>query len=312
MASPMNPALTAAYEDFDPGLVEVNDKAISELALPAGLKGIGGSLEGELGQDPDLFIPYIVAMNPLNFQFFDVQANGDFVRYEHGGKVGALAMQDAFLGAWQFAMQGLEHLTSRERSLAAASRLLHRIEAEGIPSVFGPIPAPQKRLNVLRESLEPERLRAATVALRARLERHSALGWTDAVELGNAFQTGYADRYLKKAQLTMMFLGGQWKQATGNHVSLDVTAAADYQLPKVLRALGLLIYSPEVAATVDAGGLIARDSAKERAIRAATILACDQLRVRFQCLIEEVDFWLWLNRNADKTALFHRTLTTDY
>lgn len=306
-----NPALDAAYADFEPSLADINTAALNALAKPTGLKGIGGTLEGDLGSDPDLFIPYLIAMDTLNFQFWRGYG-ADFVRYQHEGQQGALAMQAAFQRAWLAELPPGPGAASLERSATAARELRARIEAGGLAAIFGDIPAPEKRVELLLEVLNPMALIQAAQAIRARCERDSALGWRDALGLSLVFPQSYADRYLKKAQLTMMFIAGQWQQATGVRIALDVSAAADYQLPKVLASLGLLTYSAKLKAQIDAGKCIKRGSAEERAIRAATVLACQALCSHFACGVAEVDFWLWSNRNADKAVLYHRTVTTDY
>ena len=53
------------------------------------------------------------------------------------------------------------------------------------------------------------------------------------------------------------------------------------------------------------------DSKEEKAIRAATILACEELAIKTGAKPAEIDFWLWSRRNtADKP--FHLTYTTAY
>lgn len=306
-----NPALDAAYEDFDPSLVDIDTAKLTSLALPKGLQGISGTLDGELGSDPDIFIPYLTVMNTQNWRFWEVRS-GEFVRYEHEGKQGALAMQAAFQTAWMAAMPQEPSMAPLGRSMTAVQALRERVAAGGLADIFGDIPAPKQRVELLLEVLNPDRLAPLAQAFKQSCTRDAALSWRQAAELSQAFPLGYADRYLKKAQLTMMFIAGQWMQATGTRISLDLTAAADYQLPKVLASLGLLFYSPELKATIDAGKPVKRNSREELAIRAATVLAVQQLCRHFGCLVEEADFWLWLNRNVDKKALFHRTVTTDY
>lgn len=110
-----------------------------------------------------------------------------------------------------------------------------------------------------------------------------------------------------------MFIAGEWNaQHPELACALDVTAAAVYQLPKVLRTLGILRYSEILAQSVDSETPIAKEGAEERAIRAATIIACDLLATHFGCSIAEVDFWLWLNRNQSHDAKFHLTFTSAY
>jgi hypothetical protein len=109
-----------------------------------------------------------------------------------------------------------------------------------------------------------------------------------------------------------MFIAAQWRENFDEPVRLNVPAAADYQLPKVLRAFRIPVYGEALARAAGAGRPVAAASAKERAIRAATVLACDRLAVRFGADIEAVDFWLWQQRNAASSARFQLAVTTHY
>lgn len=302
-----NPVRRVAAADYNENLVRVNAAAIAELAKPAGLQGMGATLgSSPLATVPRCFVPYFVAMNVLNYMFWDVDSEGKFIRYGHNGKVGALAMQDAFQAAW-LAVDGERHPE------AAARSLRERIQKEGVAFILGDIPEAASRQALLIEVLEPAKLMAVSDYLSDRVLNTGYLGWGDAQLLAYLFPLAYGDAYLKKAQLTLMFIAGEWNaQKPVLPCELDVTAAADYQLPKVLRTLGLLEYDTALAAAVDSEHLLEKDGVQERAIRAATILACDQLAQQFNCSIAEVDFWLWLNRNQARDAKFHLTRTTAY
>ena len=92
----------------------------------------------------------------------------------------------------------------------------------------------------------------------------------------------------------------------------DVKAFADYQMPRVLRALGILDYTQSLADAVDRGVLIPILSAGERAIRAATILACEDIAKVTDATPADVDNLLWQSQGAAGQTLFHRTRTTWY
>lgn len=302
-----NPVLAVANEDYDPYLVRVDERAVFALDVPSGLQGLGSTLgDSPLATTPRVFAPYFIAMNTMNYMFWNVAQDGSFTRYSLNGKVGALAMQDAFHAAW-LACGGDKHPEKATMALAA------RVQAEGVGFLFGDIPSADTRRELLLEVLDPAKLMAAGNYLADRVLNTGSLGWGDAQLLAYLFPRSYGDSYLKKAQLTLMFIAGEWNaQKPVLPCVLDVTAAADYQLPKVLRTLGLLEYSGEAAKAVDAGVLVPENGVVERAIRAATVLACEQLAEHFKCTIAEVDFWLWLNRNKDRDAKFHLTITTAY
>jgi hypothetical protein len=312
-----NPAYAAAQADYRPDHVRVLHSAISALALPTDLASLGDSLgNSPLAASIYAYAPYFVAMNSLNYQFWHLDEANEMVRYSHNGAVGALAMQAGFHAAWMSA-PGMGHDQEPHAALIRASAcaewLGRQVAAEGVAFMLGAIPEPDSRRAILAEVLDGKKLMAVSHYLASVVEQTGQLSWRDARVLADTFPEAYGDPYLKKAQLTLMFIAGQWNAAHPEQpCTLDVSAAADYQLPKVLRTLGLLQYSPELAKLVDEGHLIASGSAEERAIRAATIRACKTMAEQFGRSIAEVDCWLWMNRNVDRDAKFHLTVTTHY
>lgn len=58
--------------------------------------------------------------------------------------------------------------------------------------------------------------------------------------------------------------------------------------------------------------LLDKNSPEERAIRAATVLACEKIKEHFGVSIENIDFALWVIRNEFKNQEFHLTNTVCY
>jgi hypothetical protein len=86
---------------------------------------------------------------------------------------------------------------------------------------------------------------------------------------------------------------------------------SDYQVPKVLRAAGVLTYSETLAREVDSGNLISAGSPMEMAIRASAIIAVERIATATRCSEEATDGWLWACR--DKVlAKHHLTRTANY
>jgi hypothetical protein len=128
-------------------------------------------------------------------------------------------------------------------------------------------------------------------------------------------------RFYKRAQICVAdlhaaFAGARW----GAFADLDrLTAFADYKLPQLLRALGVLEYAPELAARVDAYAPIAAGSEEEVEIRAETVWAVEWLR---QALAEQgvrrtasaIDYRLWLESQGPRPDArpYHRTRTIYY
>lgn len=93
-----------------------------------------------------------------------------------------------------------------------------------------------------------------------------------------------------------------------------LTGFADYKLPQILRAYGVLQYGPALAACVDQQIFLPTNGPQEIAIRAATIVAVDQIAKRAHMRACDVDAALWLESqtHVGHLAPYHRVLTTAY
>lgn len=114
---------------------------------------------------------------------------------------------------------------------------------------------------------------------------------------------GHDVYFLKLAQLTVWLLHAALHES-GEFTVGDLhrmSAFADYILPVALRLMGILEYTPELAAAIDGGHELARDSAEEIEIRANTLFAVGHLtdainRRRpsdLQVVVPQVDYRLW-------------------
>ena len=128
----------------------------------------------------------------------------------------------------------------------------------------------------------------------------------------------------KRAQLIPIMLygklAGMGKKAFPQEDLELLTVASNYELPKVLRAVGVLEYRGDLGGRVDRGEPVAAGSEEEIEIRANTICACrlmqDEINVirgsspRVTAL--EVDYKLWSVGVNYKQARHHLTMTTAY
>lgn len=92
-----------------------------------------------------------------------------------------------------------------------------------------------------------------------------------------------------------------------------LTIFADNLIPHVLRVDGVLLYTPELAATIDGGELLPLGE-QEREIRACAVLACEAIAADQDVPPRILDNWLW-NRGQQpryKAVPRHRTRTTAY
>ena len=132
---------------------------------------------------------------------------------------------------------------------------------------------------------------------------------------------GHTVRIFKRTQITAVDIFGSFHgQGLGEFSDLDaLTAYADYKIPQVLRALGIMEYAPKLASKVDAQELIPAGSREEVEIRAAMIWSieyiCQELaKNKAPRAPYELDWFLW---NLGQQPLahekpYHRTRTYFY
>jgi hypothetical protein len=92
-----------------------------------------------------------------------------------------------------------------------------------------------------------------------------------------------------------------------------LTAMADYKLPQLLRFMGVLKYSDDLASRVDTWELIDSGSREEIEIRSATIWAIEFVsqKLGISAGLADRAIW-WLSRELDINQLYHRTYTIYY
>lgn len=167
-------------------------------------------------------------------------------------------------------------------------------------------------MDILNEVLLNPRLREFGERAHAIAEGSEQGGFTTAfaAELADAFPLTFGDGVLKKAQLATSAI---WRGALarGKSVGCDLTAFADYEIPNVLRSIGVLTYAQDLADTIDNHRLIGRDSVDEHALRGASILAIEAIATAQGVVVADVDYAIWLRRDTPTTP-FHLTETTAY
>ena len=134
----------------------------------------------------------------------------------------------------------------------------------------------------------------------------------------------YKDRqvlFLKRAQIFAADLYGAFNRKEWGRFKdmAELTAFADYKLPQVLRHLGILNYSPDLAQMVDNQVLLSPGSAEEIEIRANTLWAVEVIRQELErcgrkTRAFEIDWLLWNMGQEDtyRAKPYHRTVTIFY
>lgn len=283
---------------YNSALVKIDREAISRLPVGEVVPPpIGDTNLERLDAAVDLqsAAQFAIAMNSINYMFWSKSDNGEFVRYQNKGAIGALAMTDAFKQAWD-----------NPNSAISAARNGKPLSAKDILEIFGEIPDPESRAEILNEVLVGNSLQTISQKIAQGNQFNTEL----ASRLAQAFPHAYGDEVLKKSQLAVSAI---WREARtrGFKGECDLTAFADYQIPNVLRALGILKYSDDLVNKIDQGVLIEEHSPEEKAIRAASILAIEELSQSQGVSVADVDFWIWLKRKEPQTP-FHLTYTTAY
>ncbi len=127
--------------------------------------------------------------------------------------------------------------------------------------------------------------------------------------------------FFKRAQILVGDLYGSFSGARwGEFKNLrDLTAFADYKLPQLLRAWGILVYSDSLARQVDKKKPLLKDSPAEIEIRAGMIWAVELLR---HALTEfgrdlsslQMDWFLWESSQSQVQGMkpYHRVRTIYY
>ena len=291
--------LAIAQDWYEPSRVALNTAAIDALDLPVIEVGAEDSMAaGKMDFSLDETIALSVALNSINYQFWDLQ-NGAFIRYDFEGIVGAMGMRTAFERAW-----------NDPESPMSKARDGYTLTTEDIRALFGEIPNPESRAQVLNEVLPNKTLEPVIRTLALAISQDGILETDSGTLLANAFPLAYGDPVLKKAQLAIseVWVAGR---AQGLELDCDLTAFADYQIPNILRALGALDYAPDLAQAIDGFTPLDYDSQDERAIRAASLLAVERIAANQNVPVAAVDHYLW-TRRKEATTPFHLTFTTAY
>jgi hypothetical protein len=263
---------------------------------------------------------YLLVLDALNFSFW--AAPGD-VRWgiEHQG--------EALRGYWALAA-ALTRAIEGDVPLFEAS-FMATCSAETLGAILagrGTIPLFEARLAHLHEVGQGlldrwegrfDRLVAAcdgsAVALAARLPEEFPSFLDESPYKGRTI------RLAKRAQILPADLWGAFGgQGVGAfHDIGQLTAFADYKVPQVLEALGVLRYDAALAATLEAHAEVPPHSEAEVELRAATLVATDMLRERLAAAgrpltAVEVDWILWeLGLAPDRRFKpYHLTRTTAY
>ena len=289
----------------------------------------------------DLTAQYVFVLDAVNFCFWPMEG------YEYSDLAGSLkAVLQADKEAFEAkALANLEKATverwlqpptkghfwsgahpiavQRREQMAAAAAA----GAAAPPVPIVPIPLLAQRTRALREvGSALSRFFSGSAAAMVRAAGGDA---ARLVELMTAHFPAFRDEAIyagrqvflyKRAQILVGDLWGAFEgKGLGSFSNIGaLTCFADYRVPQLLRALGIMVYSPLLCKRIDSREEIVQ-SETEIELRAATIQAVEMmvaaLRKRgVQMMPFQLDWLLWERGEAqlDKLAPHHRTLTIFY
>lgn len=293
--------LAFAEQHYNPALVSINEAAIEAADFPKGeLQLMRSGLVGNphFDQDPVLSVAFLLALNATNHRFWTPPVDGVLGRYVYDGKVGAMGWRAAYQKAW-----GETPNLNSFRAAVASVESMHQH--------FGDLPDMAGRHAIYQEMLAGSTLMAEAEQLVVHFQGGHAVTVDMAAILAKCFPLAFADPFLKKPQLALAEIAGHFAEDLKLKFEVLLTAFADYQVPRVLRGKGILIYSKEVAALVDNQVLVPEGSPVEMAIRAATVKGCAAMAKHFDAPDAAVDNFVFMLRKQD-FGLFHLTPTNRY
>lgn len=289
-----------AEHQYAPATVKINHQLICSIPWPTNsATPMTLNLSEPMASDSLSAICFLLSMTSINYRFWSLEQDGTISRYRHMDKTGARALWAAFEAAWG----PTPHY---------GAKLAARISADDFPRLFGHMPDQEGRLAILGELLSHDKLHAGAQILLADIRSHGKVTVDQAAGLAAIFPQAFEDPYLKKAQLALSMIAAVLRDS-GTEVNVaGLTAMADYQVPRVLRALGVLEYCPSLADRINRHDLLEEGGPEELAIRAATIIACEAIAAHTGGTSADIDNLLWLSQDIAGDAPFHLTETPLY
>lgn len=248
-------------------------------------------------EHPHVFLQCLIVMGALNYRFWHPAEGAAAVRrYVRGEKTGARALWQAFEEHWVEDAEGFRQ----------------RLSMLDVPGVFGDIPDVMSRRALLEEVLGGQALEEVASLICQEVIATGAVTVEQAHLLGSRFPTAFGDPYLKKAQLLLSMYAAQLFNLGLEVDCSDLTGFSDYQVPRVLHALGITHYCYELQEAIYLQHPVEKGGVMEGAIRSATILACEAIAEQSGCSPADVDNMLWHSQSLADGHNFHLTYTTHY
>jgi len=291
--------LDIAYQDYTPELVKIDESVIKSINWPvATILPIKIVLPPHIAQSPLSSLTFMILLCSLNYRFWRLKDDKSIEKYRHNNLSGSRAAWDVLERYWGISEYPVDEFR----------KTYHE---KGFEKLFGDMPGLEGRKAIMDEMLKDERLQNFSEGTVVKTRISGKIGVAQAAELAREFPKSFSDPYLKKSQLALSMFSG-YLQGNGTKIETDFTAFADYQVPRVLKALGILHYDARLQEKVDSHTLLPEGDGEEVAIRAATILACKKIADHINGNDADVDNLLWQSQHIAGESRFHLTETTRY
>jgi hypothetical protein len=292
-----NQIIDQANKDFNPNVVSIDDDAINKTDLDKSKIYFYFAKQDFIDiRNTQENINFILGYHSINYQHWSINKNNRLERYEYSDKIGV----DAILF-------GFQNLFIKNSQQAISSDFLKESD---ITNFFGDVPDKKGRLEILKESLNKHKLIKVNKIIDEAVD-NNLIDVSTAYKIANIMPKSFGDPYLKKIQLALYEIS-ELLQITNPRLQTDLTVSVEYQIPKVLSALGIIKYDNNLLDTISSANLIEVDSIQEKAIRGASLLACEKI-----CQIHQIDGpylhnLLWEQRKDFGNLKFHLTKTKRY
>lgn len=283
---------------YNPALVSINYAAVKSLDLPKSeLSLIPSFLPEVIRETPVHGIAFLITLNSINYQFWNLEqslSGPKLGRYSFDGKEGAMGMRAAFDLFWQATSAGADFFEKDMTEL-------------DVVRYFGNIPDPKGRAENLTTVLRGGEVFKFADRLYREVASSKQVNADFAIEMHYNFSGAYDDPFYKREQLALAMVAGFLGECGLNVDTSGLTMFADYQVPRSLRAMGILEFSDELAHKIDSLQLIPEGPGEEYAICAATIKCGQFMSQHFGVTEAVLDNFLWQYRKLAGSLAFHLT-----
>ncbi len=332
MKNPVKQSLV--YVISDSRYVHVDDNALNAYVESLGDKALGlpdWKLPVFLEETTDRTMDYFFLGNSINFAFNDETGAKYKFSYKNKDWEGSFGMWAALKAAIE---EGKINLDGE--IIKVNGKPLSAIQASDLDSILqkdSKIPMFRERLEILREvgrGLESRYGGHISSLFSAGGELFGSNGIISRII--NDFPSfndssrykGHEVIFNKRAQLAVAMIYERFlsdnKRLLSKEDADEITVFADYELPKILHALGILTYDSNLENKIQNNVLIERDSEQEVELRANTIYAAELIKdgINSKRTLENrvnalnIDYLLWSEGRKMRDKKAHFTITTNY